>query len=206
MIDKTLFSAYYDVNDPFHMFARHKRATRVEDLTEEGVLILWGGEDISPALYGQEVGLARASAKPSGRDIIEKKLFERAVELGLPIIGICRGAQLSCALSGGSVYQHIEGGHHQDHSIKTEDGSTLYTSSCHHQALNVKGTDHKVLAWDNGRVTKAYTDVDEEMVIIPEVVYFPKTKCLAIQGHPEWLAATNPFVRWCGDKIQAYIL
>lgn len=206
MIDKTLFSAYYDANDPFHMFARHKRAMMPEDLQEDGVLILWGGEDISPSLYNQDVGMARAGAKPSARDIIEKRLFEKAVEMGLPIIGICRGAQLSCALSGGSVYQHIEGGHHTDHSVKTEDGNILYTSSCHHQALNVNGTVNKVLAWDNERVTKVFTDVDEDKVIIPEVVYFPKTNCIAIQGHPEWLSPTNPFVRWCGNKIQTYIL
>lgn len=206
MIDKTLCSGYYRGEDPFQMFARHKDVMKPDDLPQDGVLILWGGEDISPALYGQSVMRARAGYVPSARDVIEKRLFERAVDMGLPIIGICRGAQLACALSGGTLYQHIEGGHHTDHSVETKDGHTYFTSSCHHQALNVNGASHELLAWDKNRKTVAYTDKDQYPVTVPEVVFFDKTKCLAIQGHPEWMSPTSPFVKWLGTQITTYLL
>lgn len=207
MIDKTLVSAYYKGGDPFAMFAKTDWAQTPDDLFDKDVLILWGGEDISPAIYGQEVKNARAGAKPSSRDIIESALFRRAVDDGIPIIGVCRGAQLACALSGGTVYQHIEHGHHQDHAVETMDGHTYFTSSCHHQALNLEGTKHELLAWDKGRKIKAFTDTDVPTeVVIPEVVFFPDTKCLAIQGHPEWMSPSSPFVQWLGKQIQTKLL
>lgn len=198
-----LISGYYQGEDPFGIFKSVTSTVRTADLNDpKSVLILWGGEDISPALYGQDVVHARASRAPSKRDIVEKSLFETAVERGIPIIGICRGAQLACALSGGTLYQHIEAGHHHPHIVETKDGHHLMTSSCHHQALNTQNTEHELLAWDNQGKIKVYTDTDNYKTVIPEVVYFPKTKAFAIQGHPEWMSPTSPFVMWCAKQIK----
>lgn len=198
-----LVSGYYSGQDPFAIFSDVDAIVNPKHLTgKDEVLILWGGEDISPALYNQPVVRARAAKTPSVRDTIEKNLFDRAVELGIPIIGICRGAQLQCALSGGSLFQHIQGGHHEDHFVETKDGHSFRTSSCHHQALNLSNVEHELLAWDKDRVTVAYTDKDAVETVIPEVAYIPKTKSFAIQGHPEWMNPKSPFVVWCAQEIK----
>ena len=202
MKHKTLFSAGFNERDPFGIFDKTVRVTQPEELNTDGMLILWGGEDISPALYQQDVVHARAPSKPSARDVMEMRLFEQAVKLGIPIIGICRGAQLACALSGGTLYQHIQGGHHGDHQVETFDGKTMPTSSCHHQALNLENVDHELLAWDKERITTVFTDKTVTKVTIPEVVLLKKTNTLAIQGHPEWMSHKDSFVQWCANLLQ----
>ena len=198
-----LISAYYQGEDPFNIFNKISSTMKPHHLTGKNeVLILWGGEDISPALYNQSVVYARASNQPSTRDIVEKHLFQRAVDLDMPIIGICRGAQLACALSGGTLFQHIGGGHHSNHKVDTKDGHTFTTSSCHHQALNLDNVPNELLAWDRERTTRVYTDKEELETIIPEVVYIPSTKSFCIQGHPEWMSPTSPFVTWCAKQIK----
>lgn len=197
-----LVSAYYTGQDPFAIFKDVSTAVNPNKLQKGDCLILWGGEDISPALYNQPVVHARAGHMPSARDVIETNLFNKAVDLGIPIIGVCRGAQLACALSGGTLFQHIQGGHHQDHKVETKDGHTFTTSSCHHQALNLKDVPHELLAWDKDRETTVYTDKDIQTQIIPEVVYLNETKTFAIQGHPEWMCPTSPFVQWCANEIK----
>ena len=199
---KTLYSAGFTENDPFGIFDKCVRVTKPEHLSTDGMLILWGGEDISPAIYEQDVVHARAPNKPSARDTMEMNLFKQAVKLGIPIIGVCRGAQLACAMSGGTLYQHIQGGHHGDHEVETFDGQVMHTSSCHHQALNLEGVGHELLAWDKDRITVAFTDKEVTKVIIPEVVLLTETKTLAIQGHPEWMHKKDAFVKWCANLIQ----
>lgn len=204
-----LYSAYYRENDPFKIFDRVCHVIDKTELKNDGALVLWGGSDISPSLYNQEVVHANAQKKPSERDIIEAELFKQAVKLGMPIIGICRGAQLACALSGGTVYQHIERGHHNTHKVETKDGHVFYTSSCHHQALNTKDLpqeDFEVLAWDFNRVTRVFTDKDSDEIVIPEVVHFKKARTFAIQGHPEWMNPDDPFVKWCNMQMKERIL
>ena len=201
----TLFSAGFSEKDPFEIFNHTIRVTKPEDLHTNGTLILWGGEDISPALYKQKVVHARAPSKPSARDIMETNLFNAAVKLGIPIIGVCRGAQLACALSGGTVFQHIQGGHHGDHEIETFDGKTMHTSSCHHQALNLSEVSHELLAWDKERITTVFTDTEVKQTIIPEVAYLTNTKTFAIQGHPEWMHKNDTFVKWCATQLKKRI-
>jgi len=199
---KTLYSAGYAEKDPFGIFDKCVRINSPEQLSTDGMLILWGGEDISPAIYDQAVIHARAPATPSARDIMEINLFNEAVKLGIPIIGVCRGAQLACALSGGTLYQHIQGGHHGDHEVETFDGKTMHTSSCHHQAFNLDNVDHELLAWDKDRSVTAYTDKEVKRVVIPEVVLLKKTNTFAIQGHPEWMHHKDAFVKWCANLLK----
>lgn len=101
---------------------------------EEGdILILEGGTDINPEIYGEKRG--RYTQSPDRqRDEVEIALFNSAVFSGIPILGICRGAQLACALSGGKLIQHIEN-HTRSHEVVTEEGESYTTSSCHHQAM-----------------------------------------------------------------------
>ncbi len=69
-------------------------------------LVLSGGEDVEPARYGAEPSPALGSVNRA-RDEVEFTAVERALELQLPILGICRGAQVLNVAMGGTLFQDI---------------------------------------------------------------------------------------------------
>ena len=60
-------------------------------LRDGDIVLLHGGEDISPTLYNHPKHAYTGADKVSKRDAIEWAFIQRAKELNLPIIGICRG-------------------------------------------------------------------------------------------------------------------
>jgi hypothetical protein len=169
-------------------------------------LLLWGGEDIHPSLYGatKHPKSEAREAAPSVRDKLEWMLIQEAVKRELPIIGVCRGAQMLCAAAGGSLYQHVSD-HGSGHLVTTYDGKQLHASASHHQMMNLEGTEHEILAWAGraalveGELGGMNLEPDlPEGFKEPEVVYFPEIKAMAIQPHPEWEAAKeeSPFNDW----------
>ena len=68
-------------------------------------LVISGGDDIGPALYGEEAD-AEKELDP-GRDELEIKWIKRALESNIPLLGICRGAQLINVVLGGKLHQDI---------------------------------------------------------------------------------------------------
>src|SRR5918996_37801 len=76
----------------------------------DGILI-GGGRDIEPGLYGQEPGEHLAPTEPL-RDAFELELVERTLDSGLPLLGMCRGIQiLNAAL--GAEEADVDSFHHQ---------------------------------------------------------------------------------------------
>jgi putative glutamine amidotransferase len=71
----------------------------------DGILFTGGG-DIEPGFYGAEAH-PRVSEVDVDRDRVELHLFGRAVEAGLPFLGICRGLQLVNVGLGGTLYADI---------------------------------------------------------------------------------------------------
>lgn len=69
-------------------------------------LVLSGGADIDPERYG-EIPLATTDQPRRDRDAFEIALFREAQRAGIPILGICRGAQLINVALGGSLIQHV---------------------------------------------------------------------------------------------------
>lgn len=174
------------------------------------ILILHGGADISPSIYNHPVSKhTQAEKTMSARDLSEVLLAKRAIELGIPIFGICRGAQLACALAGGSLIQHVNGHIGGSHAVKTNTGVTLKTSTCHHQMMNPWEVNHELLAWSAPSISDVYIEKDDQetkMELEPEVVFFPDIKVLAIQGHPEWMATASPFVQYCLSLVKEKLL
>ena len=215
---KRLISAIYPEKSPFEFIFDEQIHTRdVKELEQSDVkaLILWGGEDISPSIYGHEPSsLTGAEREPSLRDQIEIKLARRAIELDIPIIGVCRGAQLMCALSGGTLIQHVNNHAGASHPIITNEGHNLYTNSVHHQMLNPFKVDHELLAWCPKKLSTVYMGANDSRVLEaydenfkePEIVWFPQTKSLCIQGHPEYGTASVPFIRYCLRLVEERIL
>ena len=205
-----LYSCYYDERDPFGIFPEVVAIGSLEQLKNDGVLVLWGGEDISPALYNQiPIKETSALSVPSRRDSFEVACALWAIENNMPIIGVCRGAQLMCALNGGTLIQHVTNHAGGKHEIETYDGIRLFTNSIHHQMMNPVNTEHEVLAWTPYPISTKYLGEHRQNLTIhqePEIVWFPKTKTLAIQGHPEYLYPNHDFVKYCTTLIQRILL
>ena len=161
-------------------------------------LILWGGVDINPSLYNEERN-PRTQIPNDKRDEEELRDIDYAIEDDRPIIGVCRGAQLLNVYNGGSLYQHVELKPMATVDITCSDGNIRKAMVDHHQVMIPPTRGAIPLAWQIlDKPVKAYqeTDKPELIKIIPQVIYFPEIKGLAIQPHPEWMQQSDPFVKW----------
>jgi len=178
-------------------------------------LVLWGGEDIHPSYYNERPHkYTQNKHGKSQRDINEWKAMKYAQINKIPIIGVCRGAQFLCVFSGGSLIQHVTGhvGGGRHNIMFADRNDVMVTTSCHHQMMYPWKTDYQLLAWATMRLSDCYEGEDEKEVVNmankfePEVIYFPKTRGLAIQGHPEWMEDSDPFVLYCNQMVQELLL
>jgi GMP synthase-like glutamine amidotransferase len=175
---------------------------RAQSRREADVLFLTGGVDIHPAIYGSTKG-PMFQAPDVSRDMNEIKWFHEAVAFGQRIVGVCRGAQMICALNGGKLVQHQDNPGHR-HELRTlffdgkinDEYKTLEINSSHHQAAHPfnleKDKDYKILGYSVGHCT-FHRDADgnemheEPGLMEVEDVWYPKTRSLGIQCHPEWM-------------------
>jgi putative glutamine amidotransferase len=117
-------------------------------------LILAGGSDLDPALYGAEPDPRTTGVRPA-RDAGEVALLRAAIEADLPTLGICRGMQLMSAHAGGTLVQHLESEAHRGapgeyvrHPVDTVPGTRLAgilgerteVPSYHHQGVTDAGS------------------------------------------------------------------
>lgn len=153
-------------------------------------LLLSGGEDIDPALYGEQTLPACGPVSPE-RDAFEWALLYEAEQRKLPVLGICRGTQILNAFYGGTLVQDIEsqlslpkalhspGDYSPAHTVTPLPGTRLAAvigteaiavNSSHHQC--VKATQLTVSATDpNGMI---------------EAIEMPGARfVLGVQWHPE---------------------
>ena len=195
-----LVSAMYDDYYPFssiNRFNSFAAMTEPDDMVKGDCLVVWGGADIHPSLYNKgRSSRSHAGDRPTYRDNIEWGLMKRAVELEVPIIGVCRGAQMLCALAGGILAQHIDN-HLGNHPVLTSDGSIIRVNSIHHQMMIPDGTNHELIAWTPERMSKNYHDditlmqVDMQLGD-PEFIYFNDVRGIAVQWHPEMMELDTP--------------
>jgi putative glutamine amidotransferase len=207
---------HFNAKWPFeHLFGsvvviNHGNSTEIK-LTENDVVLFGGGEDISPSLYNQKPSRYCGAGKElSMRDQLEKYMFNEAVKANARMLGICRGAQLVCALSGGSLYQHVVGhGGGAGHMMETNDGQVIHVCSVHHQMMNPFGTKHELIGWAQEVISQVHLVEGEknlEVDVEPEVVWFEETKALGIQYHPEFMSANDDAVKYSVDLVQQYLI
>ena len=116
---------------PYRAALRAVGLEPVEDAdTLEGMsgLVLTGGTDVDPSLYGESRG-PYTDEPDRERDSRESGLLMEALDRDLPVLAICRGMQLFNVALGGSLDQHIEG-HRQEgeinaHTVRITPGSRL---------------------------------------------------------------------------------
>jgi gamma-glutamyl-gamma-aminobutyrate hydrolase PuuD len=179
------------------------KAVEPQDLRENDILIVWGGADIHPSFYNKKHSkFSGASREPSQRDRAEWALMHRAKELGLPIIGVCRGGQMLSALAGGSLIQHVNG-HGGYHDVTTYDNKKFRVNSLHHQMMHPLNTNHSVIAWSSHKRSDVYYDEDTnvDVTVEPEFIHFHDVKGFAIQWHPEMLDDQDPSSLYINDYI-----
>lgn len=163
-------------------------------LEELDGVVFTGGDDINPALYGEEV-LDVCEAIDNKRDTSDMALMKAAIEMDVPVLAICRGMQMLNVVQGGSLYQDLptqlgEDVQHRDpnqedfvwHDVTVDEDSLLYDAmgettlkfnAWHHQGVKELG---------DGLAVKA-TTADG----LPECIEMTdKTFILGVQCHPEW--------------------
>lgn len=154
-------------------------------------LLLIGGGDVDPSLYGEDPHPNLYGVEPH-RDAFELTLARAAVERGIPTLAICRGMQVLNVALGGSLRQHIDdaadGVSHGDpgshrpvtHSVRLAPGSRVAeamgaeranASSHHHQGVARLGEGLAATGW-----------ADDEVV---EAVEHEDGWVLGVQWHPE---------------------
>lgn len=144
-----------------------------------------GGADVSPYLYGEE---NISSHCDPVRDEYEKQVYESFVGK-VPMVGICRGGQFLNVMNGGKMEQHITGhrmGHQKIHGFLEGGGSFVMIEDVHedhHQGMIPRGQDkiEPVHTSDEGVRVLGIAGDDT-----PEIIWYPDTKCLCFQPHPEW--------------------
>jgi gamma-glutamyl-gamma-aminobutyrate hydrolase PuuD len=197
-------------NNPIYpfdtLFDNHIDLKHQETLDNVDAVVLWGGTDICSQLYNEpKHRFSYGPNYPSTRDIFEWNILREAIRLKKPIIGVCRGAQLICAFAGGKLVQDCTGHGGGSHSITTSDDKHFSVTSSHHQMMFPFKVKYEMLAWSTTNLSREYNGIspEEEMQIEkePEVVYFPEINAMAIQCHPEWHKADDPFNKWILEKI-----
>jgi len=148
-------------------------------------LLLTGGGDVDPRLYGEKPH-RQVYGVSETRDRTEWLALDRADELGVPVLGICRGSQLMAVWNGGRLRQHITGHRGIDHVVFTDARSTFRRTidsatgtfvSLHHQVVTRTGPGWRVAARAVGGTIEAIESKDG--------------RCLGVQFHPEMDYGTN---------------
>lgn len=183
------------------VIAPHTLEECEKEVPSADMICFGGGADVSPALYGQPDMNGVIGGCIAARDRFERSVFEIAIHYRIPMLGICRGSQFLCVMSGGQLFQHINGhGLAGTHTITTLEGFSIDMTSTHHQMMYPGAAQHELLGWcePNGKLFIGARWHQAKMPLVDafykaqEVVYFPKTNALCIQGHPEYLPENHP--------------
>lgn len=159
-----------------------------EDGVEETIdaldgLLVSGGPDVDPGLYGQEPHTATAGVREE-RDRGELALLTAALERDLPVLAVCRGSQLLNVARGGDLVQHLPDvlgeethkhtpGAFADHGVKVREGSRLGAlmgerapvKSHHHQGFGRIGDGLLESAWADDGTVEGLEDSERRFVL-----------------------------------------
>lgn len=175
-----------------------------------------GGADFSPEYLGEELLPSEGSSFCPERDASEFLMMKAALERQMPVLGICRGAQLLCLATGGKIWQDLPSqtgrtGHSQDaprsqatHGADILPGTLLESilgenhitvNSFHHQAVREVPPSLRIAAYSEDGVVEAVESAQFKPV-------------LGVQWHPEQLTLTQPVNRkiftWLTDEAVLY--
>jgi len=167
----------------------------VRDITKADLCMGIGGSDVSAKYYNQpDSGHLRCNPQT---DYYEYRDYQKAIQLGKKIVGVCKGAQWSIALAGGAIFQDVT--HPGEHKVKTFNGKELWVNSLHHNLADLSNLkeeeDYKLLAWAENLSPYHINGHNQNIPCEkePEVYYLPKINFLSFQNHPEILYRNSNF-------------
>lgn len=171
-------------------------------------LIMSGGHDVNPLLYGEEPCKELGEILPK-RDAFDIFLIKAVMNLKKPILGICRGEQILNVANGGTLYQDLKFSkncyikHNQKrlpnfatHTVMIEEKSKLYdilgesslVNSFHHLAIKDVAKDFKVVAYSKDGIIEAIEKEGNVFVV-------------GVQWHPEMLSKNYPNMLKIFEKL-----
>ena len=178
-------------------------------------LILPGGLDMDARYFNQEMHPACRASDPE-LDLFQVTLVKLAVELEMPVLGICRGAQVANVALGGSLVQDIPSrlpesniNHMQkefsfdtDHDVRFDPGSRLYSlfgasmsvNSRHHQSIDAPGKGIRISAWAPDGIVEG---AEHESLPIYLVQWHPE---LLMQKSDSMRPLFDRFIGHCKEK------
>jgi putative glutamine amidotransferase len=149
-------------------------------------VLLSGGPDLDPAAYGRAAHPELGPTEPQ-LDVFEVQLAREADARGLPILGVCRGAQALNIARGGTLHQHLpeitdgsivhrqgQPGNEVTHTVRVAPGSGLAgvvgshhltVNSFHHQAVDQLGSGLHAVAWAQDGVIEAIEGRGESLLL-----------------------------------------
>ena len=196
--DNTLVVLSYSQND-------------ISDLQTCNGLVLTGGGDVDPEIYGQRAGefVQKVDRK---RDDFESLLLDHAFHRQMPVLGICRGMQMINVHLGGTLCQDLPsqgfakhaGGKDApfiEHDVLLQPDSQIHSivgrtagviNSYHHQGIDTPASDLRITATSKDNVVESMEWKDTE----------GKSFLLLVQWHPERMQDTrNPFAYNIGMRF-----
>lgn len=186
---------------------------RKADSVDQADLVIFSGSasDVSPCLYGEQAH-SSVYADPFV-DTANIRTYLECCYLGIPMIGICGGAQFLHVANHGKLFQHIDH-HNSPHAVLVKKGEFYldHVSSVHHQAcIPNEANGMEVLAeayestwkWTNDKICRTGMFADDEYEV--EAFWYPETACLGFQGHPEY-QGFEEYSAWFTQCIYDYIL
>lgn len=177
-------------------------------------LVLPGGDDLSPTVYGRSDLSHEVCESDEGFDLFELSLTQKALKAGLPVLAVCRGMQVLNVACGGTLYPRIdghrlpkdrelrydpEGRGRGVHSVRLASDSLLRellgveeatTNSIHTGAVDALGAGLRPVAWSEDGVVEALETTSDSWAV-------------AVQFHPEDLVPNTPI--W-GSLFARYAL
>lgn len=183
--------------------------SKAESPEKADLVVFIGGADVNPKLY--EHKNVRSGMPDDNRDAYEKKVYDMCLRRGIPMVGICRGAQILHVFNDGVLWQHVDGHGGVEHYIVDQDtGERVLANSTHHQMLQ-DNEFISVLAVTENQVSKHFHGAnaivtlqgDEAHEIEIEAAKYSNTLTLMVQGHPEH--SKPEFTSWFFHKLKDFL-
>jgi gamma-glutamyl-gamma-aminobutyrate hydrolase PuuD len=184
------------------MFAR-SQCRRAESVLEADLVVFSGGSDVDPTLYG-ETPHPSTYISPK-RDQQDMDLYLLCLEHGIPMFGVCRGAQFLHVMNGGKLFQDVDN-HNGSHPMWDlfNKKHIEKVSSVHHQMCRSNTEGGMQIIATASRSTERYANEKNVFVgshIDIEAFFYRETCCVGVQGHPEY-EGYDYFTKWTLDLLE----
>jgi putative glutamine amidotransferase len=178
-------------------------------LREADGIIISGGEDVNPALYGMEKEIGKCEEIDYRRDTLEIRMIKYAIANRIPLLCICRGCQILNVVNGGTLIPDIQTdygtaiihrGGTSKHTVSISEGTLLYeicrvrgdtVNSYHHQAVKDIAPSFRAVAYAQDSIIEAIEPADTS----------GHAFLLGLQWHPEVMEFSDPLSGLVADRF-----